>query len=411
MKPKKNVHYIILGLIFLLGLMIGIAVMLLLPYLEHKQTLIDKAASEADIYAGKRRLEINGHFGMHYLVYDSDQNCIAKEVSGFPEMTFEIDTEKYFDRLKDRDVILCYDLIGVGMAPASKRQLSLVAAVPVAKDGETIGVFLLIRELVELPHNLLAFILIWSCLFALLFLFFFLFNKKEQELDRLQRTYIAGMNHELKTPITSIKALSETLLDGYITDPQKLMFYYSTILKEARNLEDTVQKLLELSKLQSTKEMYQKQSVSAAETFTDVLKRYSGLCEDMDIQFLKPDLKNTPLPELYTAPELAARILDLLLHNAVKFTKSGTGQIQVSFDVKRDCLVLYVRDNGCGIPADAAAHIFDRFYQVQNSHNKSGSGLGLSLVREITDGLKEKIWVESEEGKGSTFSFTLARMP
>lgn len=407
MKQKRKKQYIILGIICLVGLIVGNLNMLLVPYFKHRQELINKAKDVAEKYSQEQSLNIYGHFGMDYLVYDLDGSCIAKEVSGFSDMTFHLDFEKYLRQLDGHEVILRYDWVEITMQSHSRSQFSLVAATPVTTGGSLTGIFFLIRELEAFPHNMLTFVIVWFCIFGILFLFFFILDKKEQELDRLQRTYIAGMNHELKTPITAIKALSETLLDGYVTDPQKQMFYYSTILKEAETLEETVQELLELSRLQSTKALYQKQTVSASEVFGPVLERYSGLCEDIDIRFFAPALDDPLLPKLYTAPSLASRVLDLLLHNAVKFTESGNGQIHVSFNLKKESVVFHVRDNGCGIPADAMPHIFDRFYQAENGHNKSGSGLGLSLVREIIDGLDETVWAESTEGEGTVFSFTL----
>lgn len=411
MKKKRKKRSILLGLFCLVGLAAGIIIMLYYPYCSHKQTLINKAADIAADYSKEQALSINGYFGMSYLVYDPEGNCVDKVVSGFSDMTFVLDTEKYLDALKENEVQLRYEWLEISMQSRSRHQLALVAAVPIKTDGHLTGILFLVRELEEVLNNLLSFTIIWLCAFGLLFLFLFLLAKKEQELDTLQRTYIAAMNHELKTPITAIKALAETLLDGYITDSEKQMFYYSTILKEARTLEDTVQEILELSRLQSTKTLYKKETVNAADIFTPVLERYAMLCEDIDIQFVSPDLKTISLSKLYTAPGLAARILDLLLHNAVKFTESGSGQIQVTYDLKKDCVIFHVRDNGCGICADALPHIFERFYQTEKGRSKNGSGLGLSLVKEMADGLEEKVWAESREGKGSVFSFTVGIKP
>lgn len=411
MKSKKKSHAIILGVFFLIGLSAGIVIMLLYPYFSHRQILLNKAADITEKYSRNQILDVNGYFGMSYLVYDLDGNCMDKIVSGFPDMAFGLDMEKYLQRLKGREATLCYDYLEISMQSNTRRQLSLVVAMPVKDNERTIGVFFLIRELEEVSHNLITFVFVWCGIFALLFLFFYLLNRKERELDALERTYIASMNHELKTPITSIKALTETLLDGYVTEPEKQLFYYSTILKEAKTLEATVQEILELSRLQSARDIFRKEAVSAADLFTPILNRYQAICEDMDICFEAPALERLTLPELYTAPSLASRTLDLLLHNATKFTANENGTIQVTFEAKRKALLICVRDNGCGISPDALPFIFDRFYQAENARNKNGSGLGLSIVKEILDGLGETVCAESEEGKGSVFSFTISTLP
>ena len=211
------------------------------------------------------------------------------------------------------------------------------------------------------------------------------------------------MNHELKSPITSIRSLMEAILDGYVTDEEKLYQYYEMILTETSRLEATIQEILELSSLFEKK--IQKEAVSAEQVFKEILFRYSTIGEDQGIVFLFPDI--TQLPSLKTNQKLMSRALDLLLHNTFKFTPEG-GSIILSIYTEQKHLTLHLKDNGCGIPPQALPHIFERFYQVDSSHNASGSGLGLSIVKTIMDELQESIQVFSEPNKGTEFIFTIS---
>ncbi|MCD7956401.1 MAG: HAMP domain-containing histidine kinase [Lachnospiraceae bacterium] len=420
MKKKSATHMPLLLLIYIIGLSLGLFLLQAVPYYSHKKDLIQFAKWAAEKYSQERILDADPTFGLNYMVYDMEGKCIDYALVSFSGTIPDLDIEKYLASLKENGSGLHYAWVRFNTAESSEYIPLLIAtaAIQNQSDGQLSGILLTIRDLPDILGNLISYALLWSFAFFLLFLFLHFSAKKARETEELQRTYIATMNHELKAPITSIKALSETLLDGYVTDPQKQMYYYSTILKEANRLEDTVVEILELSKLQSAKTLYRKETAQAADVFSPILDRYAELCEDTDIQFIAPNLGTESLPQLYTAPALISRVLDLLLHNAVKFTESGSGIIEVHFALEKDRLLVSVRDNGCGITADQLPHIFERFYQGESgqtqqasqsarTHNKSGSGLGLAIVKEILDGLGESIHVESQSGEGSTFTFTV----
>ncbi len=411
MKKKKYRKYIILGFFFLISLAAGIILLLAIPYLRHKSMLLNIAEHSASSYATDGQFNITMDFGISYFAYDLDGNCMDKVISGFHNDIYELDLEKDLKYVEKGKSILHYELITLrdnrSTAPIS-RLLSLVVFVPIIRDGTVIGGLFLVRGLEDLPGNLHGFIVIWSIVLVLLFLFIYLLDRQHTKLDETQRIYIANMNHELKSPITSVKALAETLLDGYVTDPEKQLFYYSTILKEADHLETTVLQILELSKLQSAKSIYKKEICSVEAAFAPILERYASLCEDIDLEFHTPDVTDAALPRLYTVPALASRTLDLLLHNAVKFTEPETGRIDVTFCTEKNHLRINVRDNGSGILPEDLPHIFDRFYKSENAQNSQGSGLGLAIVRESLNILKETIRVESTPGTGTLFSFTVS---
>lgn len=411
MKKKKKIPYFVLAVLYLAGLIIGLAIMISVPYFQHRQGLLHISRDSANNYSANQDFGITAHFGMHYLACDLKGNCLKQYISGYPDTIIYIDTAKYQKRLKKQESALYYDYVEMAVESTSKHCLCLVAASPIRTDGNLTGIFFLIRELMDLSSDMIVFLTVWSLIFLLLLGFYYLLAKKEAALEQLERTYIASMNHQLKSPITSIKALSTTLLDGYVTSPEKQLFYYSTILKEANILENTVQEILELSRLQSTKTIFQKETVTTEAAFGSVLERYQILFADIDVLFSAPDFQNELFPKLYTAPHLAARVLELLLHNASKFVREENGKVTVSFTEKKEHIIICVRDNGCGIAPDALPLVFNRFYKEENPHNKTGCGLGLSIVKEIMDGLGESVWAESELGSGSAFSFTISTRP
>jgi signal transduction histidine kinase len=410
MNKKKKTRYFILSLFYVVGLIAGIALMFSIPYFIHRSQLMDMASQAAKSYSVDQTFGISNSYGLSYFAYDLDGNCLDQVVSGFQDELEELSVDDYLESIQQGESLLLYKQILLSnpyFRILQKRLVILIAAVPIKQENQITGGLFLIRDMEILPGTIYGFVVIWSLLFVLLFFFFYVLDKKQAKLDEVQRTYIASMNHELKTPITSIKSLSETLLDGYVSDPEKQFFYYSTILKEANTLEATVLEILELSKLQSTKKLYKKEICSLEKTFQPILARYASLCEDIDLTFHAPDLTDSALPQLYTAPKLASRVLDLLLHNAVKFTRQENGQIDVTFYTEKGHLRIDIRDNGIGISSEDLPHIFDRFYKSEKAHNSQGSGLGLSIVKEILDGLKETIRVESKPGNGTLFSFTI----
>lgn len=408
MKKKKKLPYFVITALYLTGMILGLIIMLAVPYFRRRQDLIQIAQDSASAYSREQDFGITAHFGLHYIACDLEGNRLDQYTSGYSDTVIHIDMQKYLNRLKDHGTGLYYDYLKLSMQSRSRNSISLVVVSPIKANGNLSGILFVVRELIDLPNNLIIFFTVWTFIFLLLLFFYHLLAKKDAALEQLQRTYIASMNHELKSPITSIKALSSTLLDGYVTDPQKQLFYYSTILKEANILEDTVQEILELSKLQSTKELFRKEAVTPENAFGTVLNRYEVLFSDIDVHFSAMDFQKSHCPELYTAPALISRVLELLLHNASKFVGEENGQVDVSFEEQKECIVVHVRDNGCGISPDELPLIFNRFYKSENPQNKSGCGLGLSIVKEILDGLEENIWVESKPGNGTVFSFTVS---
>jgi len=186
------------------------------------------------------------------------------------------------------------------------------------------------------------------------------------------------------------------------------MRYYDIILRETMRLSRLIDDLMELSRLQSGKISIDKQMMSLEEMILDMAEKYSAAAEDKGQQF-KLLFDPAGCPAVYSNPDRVEQVLVILLDNAMKYTPAG-GCITLNGRWNDTHVVLSVRDTGIGISESDLPYVFDRFYKADKSRTgSSGSGLGLSIAREMLRWMGEEIFVASEEGKGSEFSFTIRR--
>ena len=334
------------------------------------------------------------------LIYDAEQKLIqhAKPIVMIPG-TGNISVEKYLS------VVLTGKRIYHPVFVLKRTDIIIITGIPIQNGDQITGALFFLRNLKNLPEAIFgfaAFLTIFYWIAAVVIIFNLRKNKK---LDELRQTYIANVTHALKTPVASIKALSETLCDEVEPDPDKQKVYYGMILREANRQDHMIRDILELSKLQSSGMDFTKTTLRAAEIFRPVLDKYATLCDCMDIRLHISECLDT-LPPLHTNEACVKQLLEILLDNAIKFTPEG-GDIWVDVSVSFKTAAFCVRDDGVGIEKDALPQVFDRFFKGSHDFNSSGSGLGLAIAKEITAGLKERIWVESEVGKGSSFFFTI----
>ena len=165
--------------------------------------------------------------------------------------------------------------------------------------------------------------------------------------------------------------------------------------------------ILELSRLQSKREKFEKRRVHADGILPPVVDRYMMLCGDLGITLDVSQLHLADIPPLHTDIEKIATLMGILLDNAVKFTGKG-GHIWISNQIGPKYTTFCIRDDGPGIQSEDVQRIFDRFYKADTAHNSNGSGLGLAIADEIAKGLGERLWVESKYGEGSAFYFTIS---
>jgi len=226
---------------------------------------------------------------------------------------------------------------------------------------------------------------------------------ESERLEQTRRDYVANVSHELRTPVAAIRGLAEALTDNLVDEADKAR-YYSHILRESMRLSRLINDLLELSRLQSGAVALEKEPFDVAELLRSFKDCYSPRADAVGISFaadIPPDL-----PPVVSNADRVEQVLVILFDNAVKFTPEG-GTISLSAAKEGDRVVVSLSDTGCGIAKADLPHVFDRFYKTDAAHAQSGTGLGLSIAQEIMTLLGERIWVESRQGEGSTFRFTL----
>ena len=228
-----------------------------------------------------------------------------------------------------------------------------------------------------------------------------------ERLERTRRDYVANVSHEMRTPLTAMRALIEPLKEGMVTTDEARMRYYDIILREIMRLSRLINDLMELSRLQSGTLAIRTERMKLGELVDDVCERYRSIAEDHDITFHE-ETDFSKVPAVVANADRVEQLLVILLDNAIKYTpEGGTVSLDATWDASR--VTLIVKDTGIGISQEDLPYVFDRFYKVDKAHSGMGSGLGLSIAKELLKWMGEDIWVKSELGKGTQFGFTLRR--
>ena len=227
-----------------------------------------------------------------------------------------------------------------------------------------------------------------------------------ERLEKTRRDYVANVSHELRTPLTAVRGLLEPLSDGMITDEETRQRYYRIMLREVIRLSRLITDMLELSRLQSGTEHMEVHAVNLEELLQDTRQNYLNEAVQRGIR-LKLDAANVPFA--MTDEDRVEQLLVILLDNAMRYTPEG-GSITISAaETVGERILVSVTDTGCGIATEDLPHIFERFYKTDKSRKEGGTGLGLSIAKQIIDKLGETIFVESKEGEGTSFHFTLKK--
>ena len=227
-----------------------------------------------------------------------------------------------------------------------------------------------------------------------------------ERLERTRREYVSNVSHELRTPLTAMRALVEPLSEGMVTEEADRQRYYGIILREIQRLSRLINDQLELSRLQSGNLAIQKSVMALDDVVYDVCDRYTSIAAEHGLE-LKLETDFTQCPPVYANADRVEQMLIILVDNAIKYTEEGSVSVSADWDDER--VVMHVKDTGIGIEENDLPYVFDRFYKVDKAHSGKGSGLGLSIAKELLKRMDEEIWVTSEKGKGTEFSFTLHR--
>ena len=191
-----------------------------------------------------------------------------------------------------------------------------------------------------------------------------------------------------------------------VTTEADRMRYYDIIMREVMRLSRLINDQLELSRLQSGGVAIQKQKMTLDDLIYDVCDRYQSIAEDKGLQ-LMIDSDLSQLPAVWGNPDRVEQMFIILLDNAIKYTEEGSVHVITTHDSEK--VFITVKDSGIGIAEADLPYVFDRFYKVDKAHSGKGSGLGLSIAKELVNHMGEDVWVESTQGEGSAFTFTVHR--
>lgn len=233
---------------------------------------------------------------------------------------------------------------------------------------------------------------------------------KAEESDRLKSNFLANMSHEIRTPMNGILGFVR-LLEEVDIDQEQHTLYLGFVKKSSNRLLETINDIIEISKIEAGQAVISKSDFNLNESIQFLYGFFQPAIQEKELQFI---LQNK-LPEsgifLSTDKSKLESVLINFIKNAIKFTHNG--HIEFGCFRENGALNFYVKDTGIGIAAERQEAIFDRFVQADLTVTKpyEGSGLGLSIAKAYAAMLDGKIWVESEEGKGSTFWFSMKYEP
>jgi len=227
------------------------------------------------------------------------------------------------------------------------------------------------------------------------------------ELDESRREFVSNVSHELKTPLTSIKAYTETILSDPEMDAETREYFLGIVLSESDRMHRIVSDLLVLSRLDN------KRTNWSIETF-DLRQSIRRLCEVMRGQVSEHNHRVTfgcqrGLPQITADRQRIEQVILNILSNAIKYTPDG-GKIDIKLtQTAKKFLRIEIADNGIGIPDDDIGHLFERFYRVEKSRTQDagGTGLGLAIAKELVEAHGGRIAVKSALGEGTTVTIDL----
>ncbi|MDD5665155.1 MAG: ATP-binding protein [Candidatus Omnitrophica bacterium] len=253
-----------------------------------------------------------------------------------------------------------------------------VNATPIFKDASVNGALVVIHDITEI-----------------------------RRLETVRRDFVANVSHELKTPLTSIKGFIETLLEGALEDKENNRNFLKIIQSHADRLDALVNDLLSLSHLESKEIRVDKTDFDLNAQIEEVLRGFKSHLKAKGIEVENAVLKNL---KVSADKDRIHQVLVNLIDNAIKFNKEK-GSIKLYAESVNGNLKVIVEDSGMGIPSKDIPRIFERFYRVDKARSRElgGTGLGLSIVKHIIELHNGAVGVESTEGLGSKFWFTLPK--
>ena len=226
---------------------------------------------------------------------------------------------------------------------------------------------------------------------------------KQTETSRKQ--FVSNVSHELRSPIASVKAMVEVLEDGAINENHVALDFLQRISRDLERMTTLVDDLLELSRIESGQESFNIETLELRSIVSESIslvrdQNRAGILSDVIL------LNDTTNVDVMAEKGRLIQVLVNLLQNALKFT-SPVGEIKISNNQVDEFVEIHVSDTGSGISEDHVPYVFERFYKVDKSRSNQGTGLGLAIVKHLVQAHGGEVGLNSVEGEGSTFTFTL----
>ena len=227
------------------------------------------------------------------------------------------------------------------------------------------------------------------------------------EANRMKSEFVSVVSHQLRSPLSNFRWAIELLMSGRIGQIEEKQLEYFKILKENSNrMKELVSDLLTVSRIETAELPTKKEECHLEDIIKDFIKEFQPFATASNVEIaFKPQLN---LPKVLVDASQIKLVIENLLDNAIRYIKEP-GKVEIRLERQNEQLYFEIKDTGVGIPKDDQKYIFQKFFRSENimRHQTQGTGLGLYIARAIIEKLRGKIGFKSQEGKGSTFYFTL----
>ena len=395
-------HSAFWSMLFNIGLFVGISIFKSPTALEHTQAArfvdIFKRSEDRDpalMWRGKASLP-----GLRSLLSRFLGERKTRKVLETYEHQKKIDWEN--DVIEDAGLIAHFESLLAGAIGSASARVMIATAVKEEPPGidEVMDMLDETRHAIEYSHELEKATAELKRV-----------NERLTELDRLKDDFIATVTHELKTPLTSVRSLTEILHENPELPMDQRNKFLSIIVKENERLSRLITQVLDFQKIEAGVADWQLNRIDIRNIIEDALAASAQLIQEKEIHLDKEFANSTHV--LMGDRDRLIQVMMNLISNAIKFCDQENGHIHVRTTQEKEFMRIDIADNGVGIHKKDQEIIFEKFRQA-NATTKgrpSGTGLGLTITKQIIEFHEGRIWVESEPGKGTVFSFTLPIAP
>jgi signal transduction histidine kinase len=231
-------------------------------------------------------------------------------------------------------------------------------------------------------------------------------KERAEESDKLKSAFLANMSHEIRTPMNGILGFTN-LISQMQLSKDEIMTFVSHIKKSGERMLSIINDIMDISKIESNTINLKVSEIVVNDLVSNILDVFEGEADEKGIKLIYDKPKNLDQLLINSDRIKIEQVLSNLIKNALKFTEKGF--VKTGYYTENNSVVFYVEDSGKGIKKDFQQKIFERFVQedISLSRQHEGAGLGLSISQAFVEMLGGKIWLESEEGKGSKFYFSI----